>query len=148
MPADRPELAALDVLAGEWTEQVALPGVPAGRSVFEWALGGRCLFWRSESPQPEFPDSFSVIAADEETGRLTAHYFDSRGVVRLYRMELGDGVWRLVRTEPDFSPLDFAQRFEGVLSADGNTVEGRWETSHDGGNTWEIDFPLRFTRVR
>jgi hypothetical protein len=142
------ELAALDVLVGEWVEQVVLPGAPPGRAVFEWALGGSVLLQRSESPLPEFPDGFMVIAPDEVAGGLTQHYFDSRGVVRRYRMTLADGVWTLLRTEPDSTPLDFAQRYVGTVSADGDTIEGRWETSEDGGATWRVDFPLTYTRVR
>jgi len=34
------------------------------------------------------------------------------------------------------------------MSADGDTIEGRWETSHNGGATWELDFGLRYSRVR
>jgi hypothetical protein len=30
-----PELAPLDVLVGEWTQEVLVPGVAAGRTVFE-----------------------------------------------------------------------------------------------------------------
>jgi len=148
-PGERPaELAALDVLVGEWVEQVVLPDAPAGRTVFEWTLGGRFLLQRSESPQPEFPDGFMIIAPDVVAGGLTQHYFDSRGVVWRYRMTLADGVWTLLRTEPDASPLDFAQRFVGNFSADADTIEGRWETSDDGGAHWELDFPLTYTRVR
>ncbi len=75
------------------------------------------------------------------------HYFDSRGVVRLYRMSLEHRVWTLYRTEPDFTPLEFAQRFVGTISADGNRIEGPWETSYDDGQTWERDFLLSYTRV-
>ena len=54
--------------------------------------------------------------------------------------------WTLLRLEPDFSPLPFAQRFVGSLSDDGRSLDGRWEQSHDGGRTWEPDFVLRFER--
>jgi hypothetical protein len=135
-------LEPLRVLVGEWTATVG--DLHAGRVVFEWALGEAFLIQRSQSP-PEFPDGLAVIAAAGDGGYLQ-HYFDSRGVVRLYRMTLRDGRWTLLRTEPDFSPLDFAQRFEGTFSAAGDTVEGRWETSRDGGQTWEVDFPLTYTR--
>jgi hypothetical protein len=75
------------------------------------------------------------------------HYFDSRGVARLYRMTLTDRTWTLLRTEPDFSPLDFSQRYVGTISADGDRIEGRWETSYDQGQSWEVDFPLSYTRA-
>jgi hypothetical protein len=34
-----------------------------------------------------------------------------------------------------------------TFSADGNTIEGRWETSPDG-RDWELDFELTYHRVR
>ena len=49
-------------------------------------------------------------------------------------------------TTPDFSPLDFAQRYTGTFSDDGTTIAGRWEIAHDG-STWEHDFDLTYTRM-
>ncbi len=63
-------------------------------------------------------------------------------------MDLRDGVWTLLRDEPDFSPLDFAQRFVGTFDAGRDSIDGRWETSNDGGENWELDFAMVFTRVR
>jgi len=88
-----------------------------------------------------------MIISVEPDGYLQ-HYFDSRGVVRLYRMTLENGTWTLLRTEPDFTPLEFSQRFVGAISADGNRIEGRWETSHDQGQNWELDFPVSYTRLQ
>lgn len=139
--------AAFQVLVGEWTEQVLVPDIPAGRVVFEPVLDGRYLVQRSDIPQAEFPDSIAIITYDPEADAYRQHYFDSRGIVRVYKMDLRDGVWTLLRDEPDFTPLHFLQRFEGRFSADGNTIEARWETSEDGGTTWNLDFPLRYTRV-
>ncbi|GAA4543082.1 hypothetical protein [Pseudonocardia xishanensis] len=146
-----PALAALDVLVGEWTVRPTAPpawgvGDPdslQGTVTFEWALGGAYLLARSNAPDP-IPDSIAVIAPDGD-GYLQ-HYFDSRGVTRLLRMTLADGRWTLLRTEPDFSPLDFAQRFLGEIASDASTIDGRWEQSHDGGRTWELDFAITYRR--
>jgi hypothetical protein len=144
-------LERLDALVGEWRMEAAFPGaVPAGvvgRSRFEWALGRQFLVQRSEIPHPDAPDSIALVAFDSDTGAYTQHYFDSRGVVRLYAMGLSGDGWTLVRASPDFSPLDFSQRFTGTFSDDGNTIHGRWETSRDG-STWEHDFDLTYTRAR
>ncbi len=70
----------------------------------------------------------------------------TRGVARVYKMSLADGVWKLWRDEPDFSPLDFRQRYTGTFSEDGATIVSAWEISHDG-TTWEHDFDLTYTRV-
>jgi hypothetical protein len=72
--------------------------------------------------------------------------YDSRGVVRLYAMSLADGVWTLTRESPDFTPLDFRQRFTGTFSQDGNTITGAWEKSPDG-TDWEHDFTLIHRRA-
>ena len=47
---------------------------------------------------------------------------------------------------PDFSPLDFAQRFTGTFSDDGDSITGRWETSSDGAD-WQSDFTLHYRRT-
>jgi hypothetical protein len=139
-------LTALDVFVGEWIEQVEVPNAPPGRSIFEWDLRGSFLVQRALSPLPEYPDGLAIISLAPD-GYLQ-HYFDSRGVVRLYRMSVADRTWTLLRTEPDFTPLEFSQRFVSTISADGNRIEGRWESSYDDGQTWELDFPLTYTRVQ
>jgi len=40
------------------------------------------------------------------------------------------------------------QRFEGTFSDDGNSIDARWETSRDGGVTWDLDFTITYTRDR
>jgi hypothetical protein len=155
----RPEaLARLDVFVGEWTlearfagEQPAPPGAgqegPQARSRFEWALDGQFLLQRTEIPVPQAPDSLTIISADPQTGAYTQHYYDSRGVVRLYAMSLAGGVWTLTRESPDFTPLDFRQRFTGTFSEDGNTISGAWESGLPGGAGWEHDFALTYRRA-
>lgn len=139
--------AALEIFVGEWVEQVGLPGAPPGRAVFEWALRETILIQRSNSPLPEFPDGLMIIAYDESADTFTQHYFDSRGVVRIYQMTLRDGLWTLLRAEADFTSLEFSQRFQGRFSPDGKTIDGQWETSLDGGEHWKLDFPLTYTRI-
>lgn len=147
MAADErdPRLDALDVFVGEWVAQVEIPGAPPGRCTFDWDLRDTVLVQRSLSPLPEFPDGLMVIAPAPD-GYLQ-HYFDSRGVVRLYRMTLTDRTWTLLRTEPDFSPLEFSQRYVGTIAEDGTRIEGTWQTSYDDGQSWQVDFPLSYTRV-
>lgn len=140
----------LEPFVGEWTLQIAFPGSPpmeGGRVTFEWMKGKRFLVERWEVPVPEAPDGLAVIGFDEGRGTFLQHYFDSRGVARVYTMSLENGVWKLWRTEPDFSPLDFAQRYTGTFSGDGATIAGTWEIAHDG-VTWEKDFDLSYLRVR
>ena len=140
----------LERFIGEWTLLVTFPGTPpveGGRVVFEWMTGQRFLIQRWEVPVPEAPDGLAVIGFDEGRGTFLQHYFDSRGIARVYVMSLEDGIWTLRRETPDFSPLDFAQRYTGTFSDDGTTIIGPWEIAHDG-STWEHDFDLTYLRVR
>jgi hypothetical protein len=134
------EMERLQPFVGEWS----LP--MGGRTVFEWLPGGRFLAQRWEVPLADVPDGLAVIGFDSERGSYVQHYFDSRGVARLYEMTFEDGVWTLRREAPDFSPLDFRQRFEGRFSDDGSRIVGRWESSADG-ERWDHDFDLTYTKV-
>lgn len=149
-------LARLDIFIGEWVVEARFPegespsiaegGGPQVRSGFEWALNGQFLLQRTEVPVPEAPESLTIVSTDLETGAYTQHYFDSRGVVRLYAMSLADGVWTLTRESSDFSPLDFRQRFTGTFSQDANTISGAWEKCFSGAD-WEHDFTLTYRRA-
>ena len=142
-------LEQLNPFVGEWDLEVSLPSPSEvrARSVFEWALDGRFLVQRTKISLPEAPNSISIIGADPGGDALAQHYFDSRGVIRVYAMTFEDGVWTLQRDSPDFSDLNFWQRYEGTFSADGDTIDGRWEISHDEGATWEKDFDLVYRKV-
>jgi hypothetical protein len=74
-----------------------------------------------------------VIAVNAGGDGYPQHYFDSRGIVRVYAMSLVYGVWTLVRDRPDSTPLSFSQRYVGRFSDDGRTIRGAWERSADGG---------------
>jgi hypothetical protein len=147
-------LARLDAFVGEWVLEVRFPGyqqsaatgdAPVARSRFEWVLDRHYLLQRTEIPIAEAPDSLTIISVDPETGGYVQHYYDSRGVTRLYAMSLTGGVWTLTRESPDFSPLDFRQRFTGTFSQNGNTITGAWEKDVDGAG-WAHDFDLTYRR--
>ncbi|NEE02414.1 DUF1579 domain-containing protein [Phytoactinopolyspora halotolerans] len=149
-------MSRLDAFVGEWELEVRFPpGHPAAatvtddakaRSRFEWALNGQFLLQHTEITIPEAPDSLTIISVDPNTGAYTQHYYDTRGVVRVYAMEFAAGVWTLLRETPDFSPLDFRQRFAGTFSDDGRVISGAWEIGSDGAD-WELDFDLIYRRA-
>ena len=144
-------LEALEPLVGEWSLVAEFEGLPpmsdGARVSFEWLAGKTFLIERWEIPVPEAPDGIAIIGADPQSeGGYLQHYFDSRGVARVYKMSLEGGVWKLWRDAPDFSPLDFSQRFTGTFGDDGRTIQCRWEICDDG-STWEHDFDLVYTRV-
>ena len=132
----------LTPLLGEW--RIEAFG-ETGRAVFERTLDGAFLLQRTEVDLPEAPDTLSIMAVDARSEGFTQHYFDSRGVVRVYSMTFAGGVWTLVRESADFSPLDFQQRYTGRLSDDGRRIDGAWEINH--GEKWEKDFDLDYVRV-
>lgn len=142
-------MARLEVFVGRWSVEMVLPNgpvVPRAEAVFEWTLGAAFLMQRNTIPILEAPDSMMIVRAEPDAGTYTQHYFDTRGVARLYTMTLEDGVWRLSRRAADFTPLNFHQRFTGSFSADAGTIRGAWELSHDG-VTWEHDFALDYHRT-
>lgn len=144
-------LNALTPLLGEWRMTAVFKHMPPAdmdaRVGFEWLSGGQFLVERWEIPIPEAPDGIALIGRDpEHEGRYLQHYFDSRGIARVYKMSLENRVWKLWRDAPDFSPLQFSQRYTGTFSDDGRTITGAWEICHDG-TTWEHDFDLTLTKA-
>ena len=146
MDTTNPSLQALSALVGEWTTEATHQMYPStvvhGRSTFEWLEGEKFLIARARSDHPDFPDSISIIG---DTGGLRMHYFDSRGVARIYEMTFDGGVWTFTRDAPDFSPLDFRHRLTWTFSDDGRTIRGASQIGHDG-KTWEDDLQITYRR--
>jgi hypothetical protein len=76
--------------------------------------------WRVD--HPDAPGGIAIVGFDREKAGYLQHYFDARGVARVYEMEFTDRIWKLWRISPGFS-----QRFNGTFSEDANTIVGRWE---------------------
>jgi hypothetical protein len=137
-------LEPLNVLVGSWTIEARHPALPetlvGGQAVFEWLEGNRFLLQRSRTDHPDFPDSLIVFGADND--ELSMHYFDSRGVHRVYEVSFVDRVWRMWRNAPGFS-----QRFTGTFEDDGDTIAGLWKLSRDD-TTWDDDLQVTFRRSR
>ena len=131
-------------LIGDWTAEVDI-AEGTGTVSFEYTLDGAFVLQRSRVDHPDVPDTLALIAPDGDA--FLQHYFDSRGVVRLYEMTFDGRIWTLLRQSPDFSPLDFAQRYTGTFSDDGTTISGRWEKAEDG-STWSTDFDLTYRKLR
>jgi hypothetical protein len=98
--ADRnPALDRLDSLLGKWSLEATPPGGPpwpGEASVsFEWLEGQTFLIERWTVDLPEAPDGIAIIGAGDEPETFRQHYFDSRGVHRIYEMRLDGGVWKL-----------------------------------------------------
>jgi len=138
-------------LIGEWSMAMIMPGQEeppdiGARVTFEWMGDKAFVLERWTIPIPEAPDGLALIGWDEGRGTFLQHYFDERGVARVYEMGFARGVWTLERAKPDFSAFDFSQRFTGTFSEDGSRIDGTFEIAHDHRN-WEKDFDGIYTRV-
>jgi hypothetical protein len=153
VPAGRPgSLDRLDVLTGEWEMEAAFEagyfgsGSPAmsrrgGRTRFEWLEGRFYLIQRFVVEDPAAPSGIAIIGLGADPEAFEQHYYDSRGVARVYQMSLDGGVWKLWREAPGFW-----QRYTGVISDDGNRITGAWEGSPDG-REWKHDFGLTYIKA-
>ena len=140
-PARQP----LNRLVGYWTTEATHPAVPGivvhGTAIIEWLEGEQFLIHRARTDHPDFPDSISIIGSTEsdrvenllssdpttaDKPQLRMHYFDSRGVFRVYEVRIDDESWRLSRDAPGFS-----QRFTGTFNQNGDTIVGRWQLCQD-----------------
>src|SRR5215218_4047755 len=91
---------ALAPLVGQWKMMATFKDMPPtdadAHVSFEWMPGKRFLIQRWEVPIPEAPDGIALIGADPESdGNYLQHYFDTRGVARVYKMSFRKGVWKL-----------------------------------------------------
>jgi len=140
-------------LIGTWHGEGSIPIDPPMTITVEATVErmGAWLVLRSTSEMSEVPDNVSVIGGAPDGEPQPMHYFDARGVKRLFLMTLNGSTWAIWRAPgEDWNGPDgpgFNQRFIGELSPDGTRIDGRWERGMgDAGDQWELDFPLVYTR--
>ena len=68
------------------------------------------------------------------------HYFDERGVTRVYHVSMDGGAWRMWRDHPGFS-----QRLSGVFEDSGRTL--RVSTELNQGEGWKPDLQMTYRRA-
>ena len=157
MPLEpKPELEPLHHLVGTWTTEATHPALPhvvvRGTAVVEWLEGERFLIHRASNEHPDFPDSISIIgftdhdrvgnaAASSSEQKLTMHYYDSRGVFRIYDAAMDDVSWRLERLASGF-----AQRFVGTFADGFRTIVGVWQLCEDDVD-WNDDLRITYRRA-
>lgn len=144
-------------LVGEWDTEATHPLVPGtivrGRWVFEWMAGQKFMIVRAESDHPDFPDSVSIIGNTgiDRVGKgglegdgegLQMHYFDTRGVYRVYEVRMSDEAWEWSMDAPGWS-----QRFTCTFEDEGNTMAGMSQLSRDDA-AWEDDLQITYRRTR
>ena len=153
IPMSRPAaLDHFDALIGTWEMEASFragyfgPEAPAitsrsGRTTFEWLEGKFFLTQRFVNDHPAAPSGIAIIGSGHEPDILLQHYYDSRGVSRVYETSFDGRTWKVWREAPGFS-----QRYTGRLSDDGRRIEGAWEGSTDG-HEWKHDFDLAYIKV-
>lgn len=138
------ELELMRALVGTWTTEGDHPLLPGdqirGRATFEWLDGERFLIQRSHYDHPQIPDAVAITGITGD--QLSMHYFDSRGVFRVYSVSMTPQTWSFSRDDPDF-----AQRFTGTFTDGGDIITCRGQFSRDG-VAWEDDLALTYRRAR
>jgi hypothetical protein len=146
-------MSQFEPLIGDWRAEGEIPMDPpmriSGRTTIEPL--GPFIVVRSVGEPAEVPDTISIIGGAPDDQPQPMHYFDSRGVERLYLTIVEGSTWMIWRApgEDWNGPQGpgFNQRFIGDLSADGRTIDGRWERGlGETGQEWELDFPIRYSR--
>jgi hypothetical protein len=140
-------------LIGVWHVEGVIPVAPPVKISGEARIErlGEFVLFRTVGTTGGAPDSISIIGGAADGEPQPMRYFDERGVSRLYRMAIEGSTWKIWRAPgEDWNGPDgpgFDQRFIGEISADGNTIDARWERSTaSGADQWEIDFPLTYVR--
>jgi len=118
----------------------AAPRHHHGWATFEWLEGKRFLVWWSDNPPGTVPRALAVIGSGETPGVWPMHYFDERGVMRVYQVSMDSGVWRMWRDHPGFS-----QRLSGVFENGGRTL--RVSTELNQGEGWKPDLEMTYRRA-
>lgn len=142
------DITAVQRLVGTWSVAAPALGDAVGTMTVEPTLGGTHYLTRTTIPVPGAPESFSVLGVDRVRGGLVQHYFDDRGVARLYVMTLDQERWTLRRDAPDVTELPFRQRFAATFADGGDTLRGQWERTDPGPDgAWVVDFELVYRRL-
>ena len=129
---------SLNRLLGTWDvtmRHVAMPDPTAGRHHYERVLQGAFVMLQATYDHPELPDATALLSES------ALHYFDVRGVTRVFELEVDDAGWTMIRRDSDFWQRSSAT-FRGA-----DEMHGPGANSHDGGVTWEHDYDMSYVRV-
>ena len=125
-------MPAFESLIGGWHGEGELPIEPPMRISADVTIErlGAFIVMRSTGEPAEMPDSISIIGGAPDGEPQPMHYFDSRGVKRLFMTTVDGATWRIWRAPgEDWNGPDgpgFNQRFIGRSrpTADRSTVAG------------------------
>lgn len=129
---------SLDHLVGQWDitmHHSAVPEPVIGKQSYERVLEDAFVKLRWTYDHPDFPDALALLDAG------TCHYFDVRGVVRVFDLTVDDSGWTMHRRGDDFW-----QRSSATFDSR-DRMTGTGENSFDGGATWQHDYSIVYTRT-
>ena len=132
-------MSPLDRLPGTWDltmHHADIEEPVLGRHRYEWVLDGAFLQLRWTYERPDFPDAMALFAPPRY------HYFDVRGVVRVFDLTVAEDGWSMVNVTGDGLSQRTTARFTGA-----DTVEVTGERSTDTGASWEPDFTMTLART-
>ncbi len=107
-----------------------------GEHRYDWVLDGAFLQLRCAYERPDFPDALALLSPRRY------HYFDVRGIVRIFDLTLEDGGWSTVNVTDDGLSQRVTARF-----TDDDVIDVAGQRSTDSGTTWEPDFTMTLTRA-
>ena len=139
-----PEHERLAVLVGTWkTSGEIRPlgtdpgGMLRGTDSYEWLPGGHFLLHRVDVLMGESRSrSVEVIGVDSDRKDYPMHSFDDQGNHTVTRGVIDGSKWTIAGD---------GIRFAGTFSADGATVDGRWERLED--DVWHSWIDLYLERM-
>lgn len=100
----------LDRLLGTWefTMRHSTMSEPVtGRQRYERVLDGAFVLQHWTYDHPDFPDAMALLSDDRY------HYFDVRGITRVFNLEVDEAGWTMIRLNEDFrsaAPRDSVAR--------------------------------------
>jgi hypothetical protein len=131
-------MTGIDRLLGTWDitmHHSAMSEPVTGRERYERILDDAFVLQHRRYDHPDFPDALAVLSEE------TCHYFDVRGVIRVFDVGFDDEGWSMVRLDPEF-----AQRYTARFRSP-DAIECHGELSRDGGTSWQHDFTMTYQRV-
>ena len=131
-------MIALDRLIGTWEitmHHSAMSEPVTGRQRYERVLDGAFVLLQWTYDHPDFPDAMALLSENRY------HYFDVRGITRVFNFDIDEAGWSMIFLDEDFSQRQTA-RFRGP-----DVIYSTGEKSFDAGDTWQHDFTMTYQRV-
>jgi hypothetical protein len=129
---------SLDRLVGTWDvamQHSAVTEPVTGRQRYERVLDSAFVLLHWTYDHPDFPDAMAVL--DDHA----FHYFDVRGITRVFDLAFDESGWTMIRRDEDFWQRS-AGRFRGA-----GAIDGTGENSFDRGVTWQHDYAVSYARL-